>query len=162
MRRPSRSTLPHDRAEQHGDAGLAHRLLDPARERDLVIHDDGGVGRPATPVMQRVLRAEIAQDLVGNAVCDLMPWLPLANKPQNVPMMEFTAWPPSAGKPSTSSTLRPSLRRLHRRRDAGNAGAEHADVGRHMLRGFAPSARRTTFVAVENSRWRPFRSVRPF
>jgi hypothetical protein len=36
------------------------------------------------------------------------PWVPLANRPQNVPMMEFTAWPPSTGKPSTSTTFRPA------------------------------------------------------
>ena len=42
-----------------------------------------------------------------------MPWvtwwpcMPLANRPQNVPMIELTAWPPSIGSPSTSATLRP-------------------------------------------------------
>ena len=35
------------------------------------------------------------------------PWVPLANRPQNVPMIELTAWPPSTGRPSTSITLRP-------------------------------------------------------
>src|SRR5687768_9876764 len=33
---------------------------------------------------------------------------PLEKSPQKVPMMEFTAWPPSAGRPSTSTTFLPS------------------------------------------------------
>ena len=60
-----------DRAEQHGDTGLADGLLDPARERNLVVHHHGRVRRPAAAVVQRALRAELAQDVVGDAVGEL-------------------------------------------------------------------------------------------
>ena len=62
---------PHHRAGDRLDAGLHHRLLDPAAERHLVVHDDGGVLRIA-PVMQRALGAEVAQNVVGDAVRHLI------------------------------------------------------------------------------------------
>ena len=102
--------------------------------------------------MQRVLRAEVVQDVVGDAVRDLVPCVPLANSPQNVPMIELTACPPSAGSAVDQRDLAAETRRFQRRRDAGDSGAQHADVRRHV-RGAAPAGRRTIRVAVEILGW---------
>ena len=83
-----------------------------------------------------------------------MPWVswypcvPLANSPQKVPMIELTAWPPSAGSPSTRTTWRPSR--------AASSAAETPAMPAPSTQMSADScwvaplaARRTTRVAVE-------------
>ena len=76
------------------------------------------------------------------------PWVPLANRPQNVPMIEFTAWPPSTGSPSTSTTLRPARAAVKRSRSAGDAGADDADIGCHPP-GAASAWRLTILVSAD-------------
>src|SRR5215470_7046221 len=83
-----------------------------------------------------------------------MPWVswrpcgPFANSPQNVPMIELTACPPSAGSASTSAT-----RRL--RRAASSAAetpampAPSTQMSAASRRGVEPAGRRTIRVAVE-------------
>ena len=62
---------PQYRAKRYGDAGLANRLLDPAGQCDLVVVDH--CGQRSMPVIERMLfRAEIAQDVVGDAVGELV------------------------------------------------------------------------------------------
>ena len=58
--------------------------------------DDGGVLR-ISPIVQRALGAEIAQYAVGGAARHLIGIGAVGDSPQNVPMIELTAWPPSAG-----------------------------------------------------------------
>ena len=47
-------------------------------------------------------------------ISSAMPWVswrpfgPGVNRPQNMPMIELTAWPPRVGRPSTRITLRPA------------------------------------------------------
>src|SRR4029079_13941308 len=100
-----------------------------------------------------------------------MPCVPLANNPQNVPMMELTAWPPSAGRATTRATLRPRRAAsggggiesgafaaegggLERGGATGDAGAEHADIGRH------PHRRRARWPAHDAGRGRELGLVR--
>src|SRR6478672_8204071 len=87
-----------------------------------------------------------------------MPWVswapcvPLANNPQNVPMMELTAWPPSAGRASTRATLRP-------RRAASSAAetpampAPSTQISADTRTGAAPAGRRTMRVAFGILAW---------
>ena len=69
-----------------------------------------------------------------------MPWVswtpcvPLANNPQNVPMMELTAWPPSAGSAIDEGDLAAEAGGFERGGDTGDAGADHADIGGHSHR----------------------------
>jgi len=64
-----------------------------------------------------------------------MPWvsclLPggLPNRPTIIPMIEFTAWPPSAGSPSIRITFRPRRAASIRGGNSRNACADDADVG---------------------------------
>src|SRR5260370_13399490 len=83
-----------------------------------------------------------------------MPWVscwpcvPLANKPQNVPMIELTACPPSAGSPSTSATLRPS-RAASSAADTPAMPAPSTQMSADTCRGVARCGRRTIRVAVD-------------
>ncbi len=64
-------------------------------------------------------------------------------------MIELTAWPPSAGSPSSSATLRP-------RRAASSAAetpampAPSTQISAETCRGAPPAGRRTMRVAVES------------
>jgi len=60
-----------DRAEENRNAGFLDRLLDPARQRDLIVHDDGGVGGAAPAIVEGSLGAEVAQNLVGDTMGEL-------------------------------------------------------------------------------------------
>ncbi len=108
MRRPSDVHVAQNGAEDHGDARLAHGFLDPAAEQDFVVIDDRR-HRPVPAINRLRNFSEIAQEIFGHAVGKLVTVVPLANRPQNVPMIELTIWPPSVGRPSISATRRPSL-----------------------------------------------------
>jgi len=61
----------HHGAKHHGDTGLANRFLDPAGECNLVVIDN--CGQRPVPVMQGLLLgAELAQNVVGYAVGELV------------------------------------------------------------------------------------------
>jgi hypothetical protein len=123
-----------DGAEQNGDAGLADRFLDPARQRDLVVHDDGGVRRPAAPVVQRLLRAEVAQDIVGNAMGELAPMGAVGEQSAEGADDRVDRLATERRQPVQQRDLPAEAGGFEGGRDAGNAGAQHADIGRQMPR----------------------------
>ena len=123
-----------DRAGEHDDADFAHRLLDPARQRDLVVHDDGGVRRPAAAVMQRVLLAEVVQDAVRDAVGELVAVRAVGEQAAERADDRVDRLAAERRQPVDQRDLAAEARRFERRRDAGDAGAEHADVDGHVLR----------------------------
>src|SRR3954464_11187364 len=94
-----------------------------------------------------------------------MPWvswspcMPLANNPQNVPMMELTAWPPSAGRASTRATLRPTPAAATAAEPA-ETPAPSTQISAETRAGPAPAGRRTMRVAVGVLRWSESMAVR--
>jgi hypothetical protein len=148
-----------DGAEQNRDAGVANRFLDPARERDLVVHDDGGVGGPAAAVVQRLLGAEIAQDVVGNAMGELAPMGAVGEQATEGADDRVDRLAAERRQPVQQRDLAAEAGGLERGRDAGNAGAQDADIRRQMPRrtvGRAPDdpGRRRNFRRVRAHRRR--------
>ena len=139
-----------DGAEQHGDAGLAHGFLDPARQRDLVIHHHGGVRRPAAAIVQRVLGAEVAQDVVGNPVGELVSVRAVGEQAAERADDRVDGLAAERGQPIDQRDLAAEPRRLERRRDAGDAGSQDADIRRYLPRRCRAAGRRTIRVAVES------------
>jgi hypothetical protein len=131
------AVAPHaaqDGTEQHADPGLADRLLDPARQRHLVVHDHGGVRRPAPAVVQRALRAEFVQDVVGDAVGELMSVAAVGEQAAEGADDRVDRLSAERGQAVDQRHRAAEARRLERCRDAGDAGAHDADVGRQLPR----------------------------
>jgi hypothetical protein len=126
-----------DRAEQHGDLGLAHGLLDPARQRDLVVHHHSRIRRAAAAVMQRALRAEFAQDVVGDAVGELIAVRAVGEQPAERADDRIDGLAAQRRKCVDEGDLAAETGRFECRGDAGDAGAQHADIGGHVPRGCA-------------------------
>ena len=143
-----------DRAEQHGDTGLAHGLLDPARERDLVVHHHRGVGRSAATVVQRALRAELSQDVVGDAVGELDAVRAVGKQPAERADDGVDGLAAERGQGIDEGDLAAEAGRFERGGDTGDAGAEHADIGRH------PHRHRARWPAHDAGRGREFGLVR--
>ena len=124
-----------DRAEQHGDIGVADGLLDPAGERNLVVHHHGRVRRAAAAVVQRALRAELAQNVVGDAVGELSAVLTVREQPAERADDGIDGLPAERGKPVDQSDLAAETGRFERGGNSRDAGAQHADIGGHAPRG---------------------------
>jgi hypothetical protein len=123
-----------DRPEQRGDVGLADRFLDPARERDLVIHHHGRVRWPAATIVERPLRSELAQNVVGDAMGELMSMRAVGEQAAECADDRIDGLSAERGQPIDKCNLAAEPRRLERGRDPGDAGSQDADVRGHLSR----------------------------
>ncbi len=127
MRRPSTSHIAHHRADDHGDAELAHRALDPAAERDLVVVDDRRVRAVAVIELLAVL-AERLHDVVGDAVGELVAVRAVGEEAAERADDRIHRLPAQRRHAVDQDHLAPEPGRLDRRGGAGGAGADDADV----------------------------------
>ena len=119
-------------AEQHGDALRPHRLLDPAAERNLVVVDDRGE-RPVPVVERLVLPAEIAQNVVGNAAGELVAMRAVGEQAAECADDGVYRLAAEHRQAVDDEHLAAETRRLDRGRNAGDAGADDADVSADAL-----------------------------
>ena len=131
-------------AEQHGDIGLANGLFDPTRQRDLVVHHHGRVRWSAAAVMQRSLRAEFAQDVIGDAVGELGAVRPVAEQAAERADDGIDCLSAERGKAVDQRDLAAETCRFERGGNSGDAGAQHADIG-------ADTPRRSAWGPPHNS-----------
>ena len=120
--------------EQHGDIGLANGLFDPTRQRDLVVHHHRRVRWSAAAVMQRALRAELTQNVVGDAVGELSAVGAVGEQPAERADDGIDCLSAERGKAVDQRDLAAETCRFERGGHSGDAGAQHADIGRHAAR----------------------------
>ena len=121
-----------DRTEQYGNVSFANGFLDPTRERDLIVHHHGRVRRTAAAVVQGALSAEIAQNVIGDAVGELMAMRPVGEQSAERADDGIDGLATERGKSVQQCDLATETGRLERRRNPGDACPEDADIGRYM------------------------------
>ena len=121
------------RAHQRDDARLLDRPLHPAAERDLVVVDHGGDGAVAV-VEGLVLLLQVVQDLVGDAVGELVAVRAVGEQAAEGGDDGVDGLASQRRQPVDDGGAPAEARGLQRRRRAGNAGADHADVHAHLAR----------------------------
>ena len=123
-----------DRAKENRNAGFLDRLLDPARQRDLIVHDDGGVGGAAPAIVEGSLGAEVAQNLVGDTMGELISSRPVGEQAAERADDGVDGLPAERGQGIDENHLAAEARPFERRGNPRNAGAQHADVAGYALR----------------------------
>ena len=126
-----------DRAKENRNAGFLDRLLDPARQRDLIVHDDGGVGGAAPAIVEGSLGAEVAQNLVGDTMGELISSRPVGEQAAERADDGVDGLPAERGKGIHENHPAAQARSFERRRNPRNARTQHADVARYALRACA-------------------------
>ena len=126
-----------DRAEENRNAGFLDRLLDPARQRNLIVHDDGGVGGAAPAIVEGSLGAEVTQNLIGDTMGELISSRPVGEQAAERADDGVDGLPAERGKGIDKNHLAAEARPFERRRNPRNARTQHADVARYALRACA-------------------------
>src|SRR5262249_38545567 len=118
--------------QNHGDAGGADRLLNPAAERDLVIVDHRG--DRAVPTIERAGNAaEVAQDVFGDAIGVLRAVGAIGEQSAKRADNRVDGLAAEGGEAVDDRDPAPQPRRLERGRHAGNARADDADIDIDVL-----------------------------